>query len=88
MHRGWGSQAPPITSVDREQFPDRSGLVFLAMPHSPRLRGPRSIQLAQELFSSPRTINAHLGSVYHKIDTSTRALGKGVFSEAHIQHPV
>jgi DNA-binding CsgD family transcriptional regulator len=30
-------------------------------------------QIATELFISPRTVNAHLGSVYQKIGTSTRA---------------
>jgi hypothetical protein len=28
MHRGWGSPAPPITSVDLEQFSDRSALAL------------------------------------------------------------
>jgi DNA-binding CsgD family transcriptional regulator len=30
-------------------------------------------QIARELFISPRTVNAHLGSIYHKIGSSTRA---------------
>jgi DNA-binding CsgD family transcriptional regulator len=30
-------------------------------------------QIAKELFISPRTVNAHLGSVYLKIGSSTRA---------------
>jgi predicted ATPase/DNA-binding CsgD family transcriptional regulator len=36
-------------------------------------RGMTNAQIAKELFISPRTVNAHLGSVYHKIGSSTRA---------------
>jgi len=36
-------------------------------------RGMTNAQIARELFISPRTVNAHLGSVYHKIGYSTRA---------------
>jgi predicted ATPase/DNA-binding CsgD family transcriptional regulator len=36
-------------------------------------QGMTNAQIAKELFISPRTVNAHLGSVYHKIGTSTRA---------------
>ena len=35
--------------------------------------GMTNAQIAQELYISPRTVNAHLGSVYHKIGTNTRA---------------
>jgi DNA-binding CsgD family transcriptional regulator/Tfp pilus assembly protein PilF len=35
--------------------------------------GMTNASIAQELYISPRTVNAHLGSVYHKIGTSTRA---------------
>jgi predicted ATPase/DNA-binding CsgD family transcriptional regulator len=35
--------------------------------------GMTNAQIAQELYISPRTVNAHLGSVYHKIGSSTRA---------------
>ena len=36
-------------------------------------KGLTNAQIAQRLYISPRTVNAHLGSVYHKIGTSTRA---------------
>jgi DNA-binding CsgD family transcriptional regulator len=36
-------------------------------------KGLTNAQIAKELFISPRTVNAHLGSVYHKIGSSTRA---------------
>ncbi len=35
--------------------------------------GLTNAQIAHELYISPRTVNAHLGSVYHKIGSSTRA---------------
>jgi DNA-binding CsgD family transcriptional regulator/Tfp pilus assembly protein PilF len=36
-------------------------------------RGMTNAQVAEELYISPRTVNAHMGSVYHKIGSSTRA---------------
>ena len=36
-------------------------------------RGMTNAQIAKELYISPRTVNAHLGSVYHKIGSSSRA---------------
>ena len=36
-------------------------------------RGMTNAQVAKELYISPRTVNAHMGSVYHKIGYSTRA---------------
>ena len=36
-------------------------------------KGMTNAQIAKELFVSPRTVNAHLRSVYHKIGSSTRA---------------
>jgi predicted ATPase/DNA-binding CsgD family transcriptional regulator len=36
-------------------------------------RGMTDPQVAEELYISPRTVNAHLRSVYHKIGSSTRA---------------
>jgi predicted ATPase/DNA-binding CsgD family transcriptional regulator len=36
-------------------------------------KGMTNAQIAQELSISPRTVNAHLGSVYHKIGSNTRA---------------
>ena len=35
--------------------------------------GMTNAQIARELYISPRTVNAHMGSVYHKIGSSTRA---------------
>jgi predicted ATPase/DNA-binding CsgD family transcriptional regulator len=35
--------------------------------------GLTNAQIAKELYISPRTVNAHMGSVYHKIGSSTRA---------------
>ncbi len=36
-------------------------------------KGMTNAEVAKELFISPRTVNAHMGSVYHKIGSSTRA---------------
>ena len=36
-------------------------------------RGMTNAQIAKALFISPRTVNAHMGSIYHKIGSSTRA---------------
>jgi len=36
-------------------------------------RGMTNAQIAQDLYISPRTVNARMGSVYHKIGSSTRA---------------
>jgi DNA-binding NarL/FixJ family response regulator len=36
-------------------------------------RGLTNAQIAQELYISPRTVNAHMGSVYHKIGFHSRA---------------
>jgi predicted ATPase/DNA-binding CsgD family transcriptional regulator len=35
--------------------------------------GMTNAQVAKELYISPRTVNAHMGSVYHKIGSNTRA---------------
>src|SRR5215218_6927475 len=35
--------------------------------------GMTNAQVARELYISPRTVNAHMGSIYHKIGSSTRA---------------
>jgi predicted ATPase/DNA-binding CsgD family transcriptional regulator len=35
--------------------------------------GMTNAQIAKELYISPRTVNAHMGSVYHKIDSHSRA---------------
>lgn len=36
-------------------------------------RGMTNAQIAEELFVSPRTVNAHLGSIYNKIGSHSRA---------------
>jgi len=36
-------------------------------------RGLTNARIAEELYISPRTVTTHLGSVYRKIGTSTRA---------------
>ena len=36
-------------------------------------QGMTDPRIAKELYISPRTVNAHLRSVYHKIGSSTRA---------------
>jgi DNA-binding NarL/FixJ family response regulator len=36
-------------------------------------RGMTNARIAEELYISPRTVNAHMGSVYNKIGSSTRA---------------
>ena len=36
-------------------------------------QGMTDPRIAEELYISPRTVNAHLRSVYHKIGSSTRA---------------
>jgi DNA-binding NarL/FixJ family response regulator len=36
-------------------------------------RGLTNAQVAKEAYVSPRTVNAHMGSVYHKIGSNTRA---------------
>ena len=36
-------------------------------------KGMTNARIARALFISPRTVNAHLGSIYHKIGTNTRA---------------
>jgi predicted ATPase/DNA-binding CsgD family transcriptional regulator len=35
--------------------------------------GLTNARIAEELYISPRTVNAHIGSIYHKIGSSTRA---------------
>jgi DNA-binding CsgD family transcriptional regulator len=44
-------------------------------------QGMTNAQVAQELYISPRTVNAHMGSVYHKIGSSTRAQAARFASE-------
>ena len=36
-------------------------------------KGLTNAQVAQELYLSPRTVNAHLNSIYHKLGVSSRS---------------
>jgi DNA-binding NarL/FixJ family response regulator len=36
-------------------------------------QGMTNAQIAQELYLSPRTVNAHLNSVYHKLEVTSRS---------------
>ena len=47
-------------------------------------QGMTNAQIARELYISPRTVNAHLGSVYHKIGSSTRAEAARFASEHNL----
>jgi DNA-binding CsgD family transcriptional regulator len=47
-------------------------------------RGMTNSQIASELYISPRTVNAHLGSIYHKIGSSTRAEATRFASEHNL----
>jgi DNA-binding NarL/FixJ family response regulator len=38
-------------------------------------------EIAKELYVSPRTVNAHMGSVYHKIGSYSRAQAARFASE-------
>jgi DNA-binding NarL/FixJ family response regulator len=44
--------------------------------------GLTNAQVAQELFISPRTVNAHMGSVYHEIGSHSRAEAARFASES------
>ena len=35
--------------------------------------GMTSVQIAENLFLSPRTVNTHINSIYHKIGVNSRA---------------
>jgi predicted ATPase/DNA-binding CsgD family transcriptional regulator len=68
-------------ALDRPQDPEGTGTPAYPASLSTRevevLRlaasGRTNAQIARDLFISPRTVNAHMGSVYHKIGSSTRA---------------
>jgi predicted ATPase/DNA-binding CsgD family transcriptional regulator/Tfp pilus assembly protein PilF len=47
-------------------------------------QGMTNARIAEELFLSPRTVNAHLRAVYHKIGTSTRAEAARFASEYNL----
>jgi hypothetical protein len=69
---------PPgeVSSEDSGQlidFPRGTGASPPPKNNLPLQRSLTNAQIGQELFISPRTVNAHMGSVYHKIGSSTRA---------------
>ena len=47
-------------------------------------QGMTNSQIARELYISPRTVNAHVGSVYHKIGSHSRAEATRFASEHHL----
>jgi len=63
-------QAPPTASG-----PEYPGGLSAREAEVLRLvaQGMTNAQVAQELFLSPRTVNAHLNSVYHKLEVTTRS---------------
>jgi DNA-binding NarL/FixJ family response regulator len=63
-------QAPPTASV-----PEYPGGLSAREAEVLRLvaQGKTNAQIAQELFLSPRTVNRHLNSVYHKLGVSSRS---------------
>ena len=67
---------PPATPEEAEEAPPAYP-VGLSAREVEVLRlvtkGMTDPQIAEELYISPRTVNAHLRSVYHKIGSSTRA---------------
>ena len=62
-----GSTSPPATAYPAGLSAREVEVLKLVA------RGLTNAQIARELYISPRTVNAHLGSVYHKIGSSTRA---------------
>ncbi len=63
-------QAPPTSSV-----PEYPGGLSAREAEVLRLvsQGMTNAQIAQELYLSPRTVNAHLNSTYHKIGVGSRS---------------
>jgi predicted ATPase/DNA-binding CsgD family transcriptional regulator len=68
---------PPLETSEEAESPGTSYPADLSAREVEVLklvaRGMTNAQIGQELFISPRTVNAHMGSVYHKIGSSTRA---------------
>ena len=67
---------PPLETSEEAEAPATSYPADLSAREVEVLRlvarGMTNAQVAQELYISPRTVNAHMGSVYHKIGSSTR----------------
>jgi DNA-binding NarL/FixJ family response regulator len=63
-------QAPPTASV--QEYP---GGLSAREAEVLRLvaQGMTNAQVAQELFLSPRTVNGHLNSIYHKLEVTSRS---------------
>jgi len=61
-------QEPPVSPTYPSGLSNREVEVLRLVA-----RGMTNAQVAKELYISPRTVNAHMGSVYHKIGSSTRA---------------
>ena len=71
-----GPEAPQKASKEAEEAPQAfpAGLSAREVEVLRLVaRGMTDAQIAGELYISPRTVNAHLRSVYHKIGSSTRA---------------
>jgi non-specific serine/threonine protein kinase len=67
---------PPLETSEETEAPETSYPADLSAREVEVLRlvarGMTNAQVAKELYISPRTVNAHMGSVYHKIGSSTR----------------
>ena len=46
--------------------------------------GMTSVQIAKELYLSPRTVEAHISSIYHKLGVSSRAAATRFALEHHL----
>ena len=68
---------PPSETAEEAEAPGTSYPADLSAREVEVLRlaasGMTNARIAEELYISPRTVNAHMGSVYHKIGSSTRA---------------
>jgi DNA-binding NarL/FixJ family response regulator len=60
-------KAPPVAINDSELTPRELEVLRLVA------QGRTDIQIAEQLVISPRTVNAHLTSIYRKIQVSSRS---------------
>lgn len=80
------AQLLPFFSLSRDAvryiMQSEDGCVFVAIMRPNRVRfaaggllsaGLTNAQVAERLFISPRTVNGHLTSVYHKLGVSSRS---------------
>jgi non-specific serine/threonine protein kinase len=76
---------PPSEAPEDPHAPETSYPAYLSAREVEVLglvaRGLTNARIAQELYISPRTVNAHVGSIYHKIGSSTRAQAARFASE-------